>query len=124
RATKTVVLSKLKRAPLPQLDLAKANLAQILLPFGQDPIDELHASSRVLEHLGIEIQFMPTLRAGAMYPHSDVIAHPGEPLMQLLRKQIALRLSQLILFVQSRLNFGSYLPSILGIEDHSIMETP
>jgi hypothetical protein len=51
-------------------------------------------------------------------------AHPGEPLLQLLRKQIALRLSQLILFVQSRLNFGSYLPSILGVEDHCIVETP
>jgi hypothetical protein len=38
-------LPKLERAALPHLDLAESNLAQILLPFRQNTIDELHSSA-------------------------------------------------------------------------------
>ena len=77
-----VVLSQFKSPALSEPNLSEPSSARILLPFRQDIVDELHPSGGVLEHLGIQVQFMPTIRTFAMHPHCDVIAHRGQPLLQ------------------------------------------
>src|SRR6202021_265046 len=85
--TQRIVMPKFKRATLPQLDLAEPHLTQIAFPRRQNAIDELHASGGVLEHLGIQVQFMPTIRSFAMHPHIDVVPQPREPLLQVLSER-------------------------------------